>query len=208
MTNLNFFKTLYEHCITGQIELRALPSGKRQFINLDTMSGIEVFCDINKQENMFFGVGLRNGGGTKEHITEIPGVWCDVDYKETSRGILIKKLKSFPFKPSFTVKTGGGVHFYWLFKEPCDKLDISKVEDVNGRIAISLGGDINSCDAARILRIPGTVNHKYQEKPVCEVVEINQYYYNLEDFLDLLPEVSKKSATPPRMVGCPRQCNG
>lgn len=40
---VDFFKTLYEHCETGKIELRALPSGKRQFFSLDLMVNVEKF---------------------------------------------------------------------------------------------------------------------------------------------------------------------
>ena len=191
--NLDFFKTLYRYSETSALELRALPSGKRVFINLDYTDEIEEFCNLNKKENLFFGVALRNGGGTKEHVSQIPALWCDVDYKDTSREIIIQKLKAFPFKPSITVKSGCGIHLYWLLKEPSRQEDIGKVEDINKRIVSQLGGDLNSCDAARILRIPGTVNHKYENKPVCEVVEKEEYYYNLDDFLDTLPAPTPKN---------------
>ena len=171
MINLDFFKTVYGNCDTGKLELRALPSTERIHISPDDVNGIESFCEANKKDNLFFGVGLRNGGGTKEHLTQIPCVWCDIDYKDTPRESLIVNLKNFPFKPSLFVKSGGGVHIYWLLKEPSRKEDVQKIENINRRIATSLGGDLNSCDAARILRIPGTVNHKYSHKPLCEVAE-------------------------------------
>lgn len=67
------------------------------------------------------------------------------------------------------------------------------MENINRRIASQLGGDFNSCDAARISRIPGTVNHKYENKPICKVVEMIQNFYTLDDFLDTLPEPISKN---------------
>ncbi len=168
---ISFFKHLYQFCGEGYMELRALPSGKQIFLKLYDESGLKAFLTENVNQNLFFSVALRNGGGRKEHITQIPCAWCDVDYKDISREDLISKLKNFPFKPSIFVKSGGGVHLYWLLKEAAGKEDVQKIENINRRIATSLDGDLNSCDAARILRIPGTVNHKYSHKPLCEVAE-------------------------------------
>lgn len=189
MIDLNFFKTLYQNCESGNIELRNF-NGKRQFTSLNYMEEIDRYCEANKESNLYFGVGLRNGkGGTKDHLTGIPSVWCDVDYKDTSRLHLIAKLDSFPHKPSIIVKSGGGVHFYWILKEPLTKEDIPKLEDMNKRIASILGGDPNSTDAARVLRIPGTVNHKYKDKPKCVVSQIINNFYVVDDF-DVLPEIA------------------
>ena len=52
----------------------------------------------------------------------------------------------------------------------------------------NIGGDLNACDAARILRIPGTLNHKYDNKPECRVIHDTDFTYSLDDFLDVLPE--------------------
>ena len=74
-------------------------------------------------------------------------------------------------------------------REPADISDIDSVEYVNRRIAAVIGGDLNACDAARILRIPGTVNHKYHpESRECRVIHDADFAYNLDDFLGVLPE--------------------
>ena len=130
---------------------------------MDNVSAAETFCQSNRVDNLYFGVGLRaddtNGG--KDNLSHIPAVFCDVDYKDIPREIFIDRFKSFPFKPSITVKSGGGVHLYWILKEPAEPSDIYAVENINRRIAMALGGDLNACDASRILRIPGTDNIKY-----------------------------------------------
>jgi hypothetical protein len=191
MITSDFFKTLYQFCDEGKINIRPIP-GTNSFVDVDDYEGIETLCD--EKTNYYFGVALRNNDGTKAGITEIPALHCDVDYKETPRAVLVEKLKQFPFKPSIIVKSGGGVHFYFILKEPSDKHDIPIVEDVNRRIAVALGGDLNACDASRIMRIPGTMNVKYNPPVLCEMVKKEDYYYGLDDFLEVLSEVIKNEA--------------
>jgi replicative DNA helicase len=180
-----FFEILYQFC-EGNIEIRPLP-GKQGFFPLDDHKEIENHCKLFADKNLYFGVATRNGGGTKEHVANFPALWCDVDFKQTPRKILADRLKGFPFKPSISVNSGGGVHLYWLLKEPAQKTDIAKIEDINRRIAASLGGDANACDAARIMRIPGTLNRKYVPPRKCEATRFDNFYYDLNDFLEILP---------------------
>ena len=129
MINLDFFKILYHFCETGNINIRPIP-GTNSFIPTDDLESIETVCN-QEGVNYYFGVALRNNDGTKKGITEIPAVWCDVDFKDTPREILIEKIKQFPFKPTITVKSGGGIHFYFVLKEPSNQHDIPIIEDVN-----------------------------------------------------------------------------
>jgi len=197
MNRTDFFKTLYQFS-EGQIEVRPLP-GARAFFNLDDFSGIDSHYEKYNSSNLYFGIATRNGnGGGKDSLINIPCVWCDVDFKNTPREIAAQKIKEFPFRPSIYVKSGGGIHLYWLLKEPAGKDDIATIEDINHRIADQLGGDHNACDAARILRVPDTRNHKYNPARLCEVTQCNDFYYTLDNFLEILPESTYKSkSTPP-----------
>ncbi len=62
--------------------------------------------------------------------------------------------------PSLVVASGaeGHVHAYWRLRRAVAP---SVIERANGRLAFALGGDLRAGDAARILRPPGTVNHKH-----------------------------------------------
>ena len=181
-----FFEKLYQFC-EGNLEIRPLP-GEQGFFALDDHQSIDAHCRKFSDKNLFFGVATRNGGGTKEHVVNIPAVWCDCDFKDSSREIIAEKLKAFPFKPSIIVKSGGGVHLYWLLKEPALNGDIPEIEDINHRIAEQLGGDHNACDGARVLRVPDTLNHKYDPPRQCEVTICDDFNYDLSDFLEILPE--------------------
>jgi len=190
MITSDFFETLYQFCDKGKINIRPIP-GTNSFVDTDDFEGIEHTCKGTDNAQYYFAVALRDNDGTKKGITEIPALWCDIDYKTTPRDILIEKLKQFPFKPSIIVKSGGGIHLYFILKEPSGQHDLSVVEDVNKRIAVALGGDLNACDASRIMRIPGTYNTKYNKPILCEMVKKELFYYDLESFLDVLPEVVK-----------------
>jgi len=156
MNQIEFFQELYQYC-NGFIELRPLPNANDR-IFIDCKNGFDQvlsFCQRQQKNHLYFGVATRDGkGGTADNVLEVPVVWCDGDFDKTPKHILANNLKKFPFKPSIIVASGGGVHFYWLLKEPTS--DFQAVEDINHRIAAQLQGDANACDIARILRIPDT----------------------------------------------------
>jgi len=195
MNRADFINKLYQFC-EGQIEIRPLP-GKPGFFDIEDMAGVMAHCAEYQNSNLYFGVATRDGqGGRKENIVNIPCVWSDVDFKDTPREIVAQKLKEFPFRPSIIVKSGGGIHLYWLLKEPAEKQDIAAIEDINHRIVDQLGGDHGACDAARILRVPGTKNRKYNPAPLCEVTQQNDFFYTIDDFLEILPESSHNHKEP------------
>lgn len=191
MINTKFFETLYQFCDTGFIEIRKLPARTQDYIPLTNIKSMDNIC-AELDQNHYFGVALRNGqGGTKENITQIPALWVDLDFKDTPIEIARQKISQFPFKPSLMVHSGHGIHCYWILNEPADQEDIEIIEETNRRIAIYLGGDTNACDAARILRIPGTMNVKREPYVECKTLRVDDYTYNFEDLLDILPEEEK-----------------
>jgi hypothetical protein len=192
----DFFKQLYEHS-EGTVEIRVLPSGRQQYFPLSELDQLARYCQQNSGQDIYFGVATRDGqGGGKKNIVSIPAIWADCDFKDIDRKRLYEHLKQFPFTPSMIVKSGGGVHFYWQLDEPASQKDIGKVEDCNRRIAARMGGDMNATDAARILRVPDTKNHKYKPARAVLVSQVNSFYYMLDDFLDLLPQVSTPASKP------------
>ncbi len=201
MNRNDLFKELYRRC-NGYIELRALPSKPiiRTFVSLGTdwlaiKKQIDGFCQDNKELNIYFGVATRDGKrGKKENVVSIPCVWADIDFKDTPEDKFNKKLKAFPFKPTIIIRSGNGLHLYFLLNLPVEQKYGSKIERINQWIEAELSGD-NVDNIDRILRVPGTVNHKYDHKPLCEVVEINDYVYKLDDFLEKIPEPATKLPT-------------
>ncbi len=90
-----------------------------------------------------------------------------------------------PHTPSIIVNSGGGLHCYWLLREP-EPVDtperMERVETIMRGIAARIGGDIQNI--ASILRIPGTFNNKIPNNPrPCSIIQIDtNARYNLADF--------------------------
>ena len=183
------FDQLYREC-GGTVELRAILDGtqtKTAFFKIGDYDGMKAFTRQHNKANLFFGVATRDGhGGGKEHLVSIPAVYVDIDFKNTPVKKARELYQRFPFKASAIVRSGNGIHPYWILREPADKTDIDQVEDVNSRICSALEADTTGTEAARILRIPGTTNKKYKPPRRVELLQLDDYRYNLEDF-EVLP---------------------
>jgi len=188
--SVKFLKSLYQHCEEGFINLRFLPSAKNLFIQSLEIDSIPSILESQEKQNCYFGVATRrDGDGSKGGIAEIPSLWCDVDVAKGSPAYdHFKQIyKDFPLKPSILVESGGGYHLYWLLKEPASKKDVPRVEDLLKRISAHLGGDMVAAEAARILRVPGTWNMKYNPKRRIIIRHFNpEKQYNLDEF-EILP---------------------
>jgi putative DNA primase/helicase len=188
---LNFFTALYKFVGEGQIETRQLPSKIQKFHT------IEEICnrDFTDSENVFFGVASRNGGGTKEDILQIPTLWIDIDFKDTPEREAETILNECPCPPNIIVESGGGLHCYWPLKEPLEKEDIASIESYNRRLAHYFKADTAAAEAARVMRVPGTYNHKYNPPRKVRVKKIeSDLRYDPSDFDEWLPE-EKASST-------------
>jgi len=196
---IELFKRLYSDCDGGQLEIRPLKPAlpEKHFFLPNDSEGITAFIEEYFERDLYFGVSLRDGvGGGKENITHIPALWCDCDFKDNPAEIFAERISEFPLKPSAIIHSGGGVHLYWFLKEPSERSEIPAVESILKRIASYIGGDRAATDASRILRIPGTVNRKPERNGAkCEVKELTDFRYNLEDF-NFLPELDEKTESP------------
>ena len=94
--------------------------------------------------------------GTKNDVEHVWVVWAECDGAEASRAAC-----SWEPAPSIVIRSGSGpnVHAYWPLREP---LTPREAEAANLRLAHALGADRACFDAARILRPPGTWNHKHR----------------------------------------------
>ena len=199
----DFFKTLYRRCTEGEVEFRFVPPGKnpqnpvtKKFISLSKFR-LPRYPD---GRNIYFGVATRDGkGGGKENLVEIPALWTDLDFKNTSEKAVEERLKDFPLKPSVVVETDGGYHLYWFLRKPSTKEEVPLIETYLDRIASFLGGDQGATDASRILRVPETLNLKSEYKPPRRVIIKKldpSLEYNLVDF-DFLPEAESRAGAVP-----------
>ena len=108
--------------------------------------------------NVYFSVVPRTERkGTREFCGEARSVWCDYDNQ--------RALPVFPMPPSVVVDTSPGkLQAYWFLDLPIG--DLNLVEDINRGIAAAHGGDLAATDRARVLRLPGSRNQKYPDRPL------------------------------------------
>jgi len=80
-------------------------------------------------------------------------VWVDLDEPRA-----LSELRRFAHRPDLVVYSGsGGAHAYWRLARPAEP---ARIEAANRALADRLGADPASTDRARIMRLPGTRNHK------------------------------------------------
>ena len=145
-------------------------------------------------EDIYFGVhpSIREKGpkerATIKDIQAINCLYADLDIADfdDDNDILMTHIKSLQLRPSVIVASGGGYHCYWLLEEPFIldtdfKRDIAI--DMQKRWVLFVGGDLAAMDIARILRVPGTKNYKYDEVQSVKVVHAN--YNNLYTLITL-----------------------
>ncbi|WP_337288620.1 DUF3631 domain-containing protein [Candidatus Methylomirabilis sp.] len=194
ITLADFFAALFPDP-DGLIELRALPSKRQAFILPGDIETAERFLHTHAQENIYFGVATRKdaSSGALENCLALHAIFVDMDFKVTPEPQARAKIEGFLLKPSFIVRSGGGLHGYWLLREPLNLRapeDRQQAKNLLRRLALALSGDLSSAESARVLRIPGTLNHKPEygtPRPV-QIETFNpERAYNPSDFDDLLP---------------------
>jgi len=79
--------------------------------------------------------------------------WVDIDQSSQ-----LEALRAFAVRPHLVLYSGsGGAHAYWRLAEA---LAPDEIEAANRKLALHLGADEGATDRARIMRLPGTHNHK------------------------------------------------
>lgn len=108
----------------------------------------------------YYGVLPRKakGGTAAETDSIVRALWADIDAKKVGGkdAALHSTLRMSQFPPSAVVDSGHGYHAYWFLTQP-EAYGVT-VPYLKG-LAREVGGD-HVHDQARILRIPGTHNHK------------------------------------------------
>ncbi|MCA1433116.1 hypothetical protein I6F33_09035 [Bradyrhizobium sp. BRP20] len=152
---------------------------------------------------MFVAMSTIKAGAkrNKENCVETPALWTDQDFGKIydcptdpveARGFVLKHIARLKYQPSIIVFSGGGVHCYWLLKEPLQTQDeMDRIEAVLRQLADVSAGDLPVCEVARVLRLPGTHNTKDGAFTEVEIIELHpERRYNIEDLEEWLSEQS------------------
>ncbi len=183
-----FFKRLHPNLLPGeQIELRSWGPNKEdpaKFLSADYDELTEWVVKEYSQRNVFVGVLPRTGGrGKNENIERAYWLWADLDSDKLKKGG--KSLENYintkiALPPTMLVASHGehgGFHAYWAI-EPTT--DLEKFKDLNTRLCAALNSDAVQ-DFARILRVVGTLNHKYSPPIPVRMWTEREIVYTFED---------------------------
>lgn len=147
---------------------------------------------------------------TQKEITWLPALFMDVDTDATKAGAkvpldmdaAIAALKALPYPPTTLVISGHGVHAYWKLAEPVQVTSAEDLQlvtkylrgfaDSSSRAMGYADLDTSASEPARVLRLPGTHNHKREPLPV-SIYEMTGQTYALEDLAAWI----KANADPP-----------
>lgn len=99
-------------------------------------------------------------------IAAINCLYAEYDEKDYgSHAAIVAHLDALTVpEPSALIHSGGGMHAYWLLREPYlldtdDRLQAAKI--IQARWVGVVGGDGGAHDLCRVLRVPGSHNYKY-----------------------------------------------
>lgn len=152
----------------------------------------------NPKLQPFFGCAVRcePSSGRADNCCAVTTLVADIDFKRHGEEAAVDALASHPVAPSITVATGNGLHAYWLLSEPC--FDTERA----GRLLVSWGATVPLSDAVfdlpRVLRLPATLNHKYDPPRLTQVeVFAPDLRYEIEMLEGVAGEYADKVAPQP-----------
>ena len=188
------------------------PTGKFQQQHFQTTQEAIDLIEMHAEEANIWGSMASFNQGTSRfgsNAISLKSFWLDVDahgtgLHENPKAALdaIKKFvqsNTLP-KPSYVNMTGHGVQVFWTLEEAIAKADWQPVADDLQELAqrCQLGADPITADAARILRIPATLNFRDPENPVKAVLqEVTSHFTDLTDFHSAIKAALAKLPPPP-----------
>jgi hypothetical protein len=167
---------------------------RRWFVRTDRVSdAARLITRLALTEDVYVGVALRDGDthGGRRAISGSHLLFIECDDPHA-----IARVAGFWRPPTVEIVSGtpGHLHLYWRLTERANN---AQVEDANRRLARRLGGDLASVDIARILRPPGTFNHKHDPpRPVTLKVLRADARYTLAQITAGLPADPRASRVP------------
>ena len=149
---------------------------------------------------------LRKAG----NIARLRAFWLDIDVKDDdrhygSKGEAAKALKAFlrayNLPDPCIVDSGGGLHVYWPLTKSVDKDQWVHYAGILKQATKTWGLKVDmsrTSDCASVLRVPGTLNHKYGD-PVAVSVALSRKPVDPTQFMTALAAIDLPEATGPRV---------
>lgn len=165
------------------IDCRALKGTENKTFFASSVDEVIEWANNYKQFNLFVGVCPRfTKDSTKRGVQQSSWLWADIDLKhsscETVKDLMALTLSSFALPPTMLIESGGGIHLYWRLLEA--QTDLELIEQLNKDIAGQIHGD-HVFDVSRIMRLPDTLNYKYDPPVQTRVSLLTEAIYSVSD---------------------------
>ncbi len=139
--------------------------------------------ELKPHNDIYFGIAPRknNDSGKKDNCSSISSLWVDIDCGQdghkkssffSSKEEALTHIKRVTIKPSLIVDSGNGLHLYFFLNQKLglNEETIPLIEKINKTLGLLFGGDsVHNVD--RIMRLPGTQNHKTETPKGCKILE-------------------------------------
>lgn len=173
--------------------------------------------------NVYFGVHpvtCRRPAGERGRIEDVAAINClfaEFDVKDYGSKDAIREWLEAraALWPSIIVDSGGGWHCYWLLVVPHilrNAAERKEAAALQAAFVVGIGGDAGAKDLARVLRLPDTLNAKYDPPRPVQIIEDNRAnaVYALGEMREwvriLTPErVPATAAMPPSRTSKPNK---
>jgi hypothetical protein len=223
MTTLEFLRTMYGSVSDGYITVWTMPDKKTAFFPISDLETAAKYAENRfNSHDVYYGVGLRKEilGDTKRgsnaDVSCITAFWADIDVKspahketalpETNEQAL-DFLDNLPLKPSIVVSSGNGLHVYWLFENPLGIATEAHRQNIGSALsgwqmyinnsAKERGWKFdNTSDLARVLRLPGGINHKLGNNVRAEILFDSGLRYAPSNFSPFIPKQNNTQNSP------------
>lgn len=185
---LAYLTGLTRSATEGWIELRISTPGqermqRRFFAATNAHAAARVGLARAREDDVYVGVATRaRCGGGKSALDRVGMLWVDCDDRSS-----MEALAGFSPAPAMIVRSSErGCHAYWPLRSP---LSVLEAENGNRRLAYALGACRSAVvNAAAVLRLPGTWNHKYDPPAFVELVRFTGEAFVAQDLVGALPD--------------------
>lgn len=180
---IEFFRRLYNNVEAGHLEVRGIDL-KEQGLSPRSVSewfpitagdasyqkAIDYAARINAGGyDVFFQVNPTIRGGQEDSdLLSGNALWADIDGlgSEAEAAAKLAEVLTRPLPPDAGIFSGGGLHVYFFLKEGFDpaEADWPRYCRALRATAAMLGGDPKSTNPGRVLRFPGTMSWKRNER--------------------------------------------
>lgn len=127
---------------------------------------------------------------SKKLVTRTKLLWQDLDYADPQH--FDHRVEPTTYWES----SPGRYHGLWeLDKLYSGSDNLKKIGDLNKDLAYYVDADKGGWDFTQVLRIPGTHNHKYEDKPLIEYVKRDLPPVKMQDYRKIIP-VSTRTVDP------------